>query len=64
MRNSGMHRIIRATNDFSRRAGLCQSCADCHDRQESTKMLVRTSVGFAAAALVCGLLSYAMIARL
>jgi len=65
MRNSGMHRILRTKSSACyRNSGLCPMCAEIHDRRETSLVLWRTSLGFALAALSCGLTSYVILALL
>ncbi len=63
MRNSGLHRVLRSRSSaFYRNRGLCPLCAEMHDRRESSRVLWKTSMGFGAVALLCGLASYALLA--
>ncbi len=63
MRNSGMHGILRTRSSACyRNSGLCPLCAEIHDRRESSLVLWRTSLGFAVAAVSCGLASYVLMA--
>ena len=62
MRSSGMHRLLRVKNSaFYRCAGLCPMCAEIHDRREGSMVLWKTSLGFGAVALFCGLASYVLL---
>jgi hypothetical protein len=63
LRNSSLFRMLRGRcSAFYRSSGLCPLCAEIHDRRESSRVLWKTSLGFGAVALFCGLASYMLLA--
>lgn len=58
---SGCLDLVRSKSGHFRMADLCSVCCSGFDQEASTIALVKATVGFTAAALLCSVLSYVIL---